>query len=267
VQKTYGELRAARPPVFDGTEIPGVVGADLTRPFDQREIIARLVDASEFHEFKPLYGSTLVCGFAHIHGMPVGILANNGVLFTESALKGAHFIELCDQRNVPILFLQNITGFMVGREYEQRGITKDGAKMIMAVSCSEVPKFTVMCHGSFGAGNYGMSGRAFDSRFLFSWPQSQIAVMGAEQAANTLAEVKIRQLARHGKQLSAEDIAAIREPVLAEFRRKSSAYYSTSEIWDDGILDPVDTRNALGIALSAALNTPIGDPRYGIFRM
>ena len=254
-------------PYYDPAELYGVLPRDIKQGFDMREVIARLVDGSRFHEYQPNYGKTLICGYAHLWGYKIGILANNGVLFNDSALKGAHFIELCNQNRTPILFLQNITGFMVGKEYEQRGITKDGAKMIMAVSNSEVPKFTVMCHGSFGAGNYGMSGRAFDSRFLFSWPQSQISVMGAEQAANTLAEVKIRQLARHGKQLTAEEVAAIREPVVAEFKRKSSAYYSTSEIWDDGILDPVDTRNALGIAISAALNTPIGDPRYGIFRM
>jgi 3-methylcrotonyl-CoA carboxylase beta subunit len=226
-----------------------------------------MVDGSRFHEYQPAYGKTLICGYAHLWGYKIGILANNGVLFNDSALKGAHFIELCNQNKTPLVFLQNITGFMVGREYERRGITKDGAKMIMAVSNSEVPKFTVMCHGSFGAGNYGMSGRAFDSRFLFSWPQSQTSVMGAEQAANVLAEVKIRQLAKQGKSLSKADIDAIREPVLADFKRKQSAYWSTSEIWDDGILDPLDTRNALGIALSASLNAPIAEPRYGVFRM
>ena len=265
--KTRIEWLPPEAPFYDPAELYGVLPRDIKQGFDIREVIARLVDGSRFHEYQPAYGKTLICGYAHLWGYKIGILANNGVLFNDSALKGAHFIELCNQNKTPILFLQNITGFMVGKEYEQRGITKDGAKMIMAVSNSEVPKFTVMCNGSFGAGNYGMSGRAFDSRFLFSWPQSQISVMGAEQAANTLADVKIRQLARHGKQLTADDVAAIRDPVVAEFKRKSSAYYSTSEIWDDGILDPVDTRNALGIAISAALNTPIGDPRYGIFRM
>jgi 3-methylcrotonyl-CoA carboxylase beta subunit len=266
-QKTHIEWQEQEAPYYDPQELYGVLPRDIKQQFDIREVIARLVDGSRFHEYQPNYGTTLVCGYAHLWGYKVGILGNNGVLFNDSALKGAHFIELCNQNRTPILFLQNITGFMVGREYERRGITKDGAKMIMAVSCSEVPKFTVMCHGSFGAGNYGMSGRAFDSRFLFSWPQSQISVMGAEQAANTLADVKIRQLAKQGKKLTPAEIDAIRDPVLGEFKRKQSAWWSTSEVWDDGILDPVDTRNALGIALSASLNAPIGDPRYGIFRM
>ena len=254
-------------PFYPAEELYGILPRDIKQQFDIREVIARLVDGSRFHEYQPNYGQTLVCGYAHLWGYKIGILGNNGVLFNDSSLKGAHFIELCNQNRTPLLFLQNITGFMVGREYERRGITKDGAKMIMAVSCSEVPKFTVMCNGSFGAGNYGMSGRAFDSRFLFSWPQSQVSVMGAEQAANTLADVKIRQLARQGRQLGDAEIAAIRDPVLAEFKRKQSAYWSTSEIWDDGILDPVDTRNALGIAISAALNAPIAEPGYGVFRM
>ncbi|MFO1329949.1 MAG: carboxyl transferase domain-containing protein [Rubrivivax sp.] len=254
-------------PHYPAEDLYGIIPRDIKQVFEMREVIARLVDGSRFHEYQPAYGGTLVCGFAHLWGWQVGILANNGVLFSESALKGAHFIELCDRNRTPLVFLQNITGFMVGREYERRGITKDGAKMIMAVANAEVPKFTVMCHGSFGAGNYGMSGRAFDSRFLFGWPQSQISVMGAEQAANTLAEVKLRQLARQGATLTPEQIDAIRLPVLAEFQRKQSAYWSTSEIWDDGILDPVDTRNALGMALSASLNAPIAEPRYGVFRM
>ncbi len=266
-QKTPNESLPPEQPFYDPQELYGIIPRDIKVQFDMREVMARIVDGSRFHEYQPNYGKTLICGYAHVWGYKIGILANNGVLFNDSALKGAHFIELCNQNRTPILFLQNITGFMVGREYERRGITKDGAKMIMAVSCSEVPKFTIMCNGSFGAGNYGMSGRAFDSRFLFSWPQSQISVMGAEQAANTLADVKIRQLAKQGKQLSPEDIAAIRDPVVDEFKRKQSAYWSTSEIWDDGILDPVDTRNALGIALSAALNAPIADPSYGVFRM
>ncbi|MES0873989.1 acyl-CoA carboxylase subunit beta [Sinimarinibacterium thermocellulolyticum] len=266
-QKTPIEWQAPEAPYYDPTELYGILPRDIKAQFDMKEVIARLVDGSRFHEYQPNYGKTLICGYAHLWGFQVGILANNGVLFNDSALKGAHFIELCNQNRTPILFLQNITGFMVGREYERRGITKDGAKMIMAVSNCEVPKFTVMCHGSFGAGNYGMSGRAFDSRLLFSWPHSQISVMGAEQAANTLADVKIRQLQKQGQRLSQAEIDAIREPVLAEFKRKQSAYWSTSEIWDDGILDPVDTRNALGVAISAALNTPIGDPRYGVFRM
>ena len=265
--KTQVEWQAPEAPLYDPSELYGILPRDIKQQFDMREVIARMVDGSRFHEYQPAFGTTLVCGYAHIWGYKVGILANNGVLFNDSALKGTHFIELCNQNRTPLLFLQNITGFMVGREYEQRGITKDGAKMIMAVSGSEVPKFTVMCHGSFGAGNYGMSGRAFDSRLLFAWPNHQIGVMGAEQAANTLVDVKVRQQAKLGKKLSAAQIAAIRDPVLAEYQRTSSAYYSTSELWDDGILDPVDTRNALGIGLSAALNTPIGEPRYGIFRM
>ncbi len=265
--KAEVERQVPEAPHYDPAELYGVIPRDIKQQFDIREVIARLVDGSRFHEYQPAYGKTLICGYAHLWGYKIGILGNNGVLFNDSALKGAHFIELCNQNRTPLLFLQNITGFMVGREYERRGITKDGAKMIMAVSCSEVPKFTVMCNGSFGAGNYGMSGRAFDSRFLFSWPQSQISVMGAEQAANTLADVKIRQLAKQGRTLTPEDIEAIRAPVLGDFKRKQSARWSTSEIWDDGIIDPVDTRNALGIALSASLNAPIADPRYGIFRL
>jgi len=232
-----------------------------------REVIARMVDGSRFHEYQPAYGNTLVCGFAHIWGQPVGILANNGVLFNESSLKGAHFIQLCDKNRTPLLFLQNITGFMVGREYERRGIAKDGAKLIMAVSGASVPKFTINCNGAFGAGVYGMSGRAFDPRMLFSWPGGGTSVMGAEQAANVLSEVKIRQLEREGRTLSDADIDAIRSPVLEDYKREQSAYYATSEIWDDGILDPVDTRNALGICLSASLNQPIADPGYGVFRL
>jgi 3-methylcrotonyl-CoA carboxylase beta subunit len=266
-QKAHTERQTPEAPFYDPQELYGILPQELKQQFDIREVIARMVDGSRFHEYQPNYGTTLICGYAHLWGYKIGIIGNNGVLFNDSALKGAHFIELCNQNRVPIVFLQNITGYMVGREYERAGITKDGAKMIMAVTGCEVPKFTVMCHGSFGAGNYGMSGRAFDSRFLFTWPQHEISVMGAEQAANTLAEVKVRQLARQGKSLSAAEIEAIRQPVLEEFRRKSSAYWSTSEIWDDGILDPVDTRNALGMAISASLNTPIKDPGYGVFRM
>ena len=235
--------------------------------FDMREVIARIADASRFHEYQPGFGQTLVCGYARLWGTQVGILANNGVLFSESALKGTHFIELCDRNRTPLLFLQNITGFMVGREYERRGITKDGAKMIMAVSGAAVPKLTVVCNGSYGAGNYGMSGRAFDPRFLFTWPQSQISVMGAEQAAGVLTDIKLRQLARQGRTLSESEIETIREPVLSDYKRQSSADYATSELWDDGVLDPVDTRNALAVALSASLNAPIGEPSYGVFRM
>jgi 3-methylcrotonyl-CoA carboxylase beta subunit len=261
------EWATPEPPAYDPDELYGIIPRDIKVQFDMREVIARLVDGSRFHEYQPAYGTTLICGFAHIWGCPVGILANNGVLFNDSSLKGAHFMQLCDQNRTPILFLQNITGYMVGRDYEHRGITKDGAKMIMAVAGLEVPKITLVVNGSFGAGNYGMSGRAFDPRFLFMWPQSQISVMGAEQASNVLADIKIRQLARQGEVLDAAGIAAIREPILEEYRRQSSAYYSTSEIWDDGILDPTDTRNALAITLSAALSAPGGDPHYGVFRM
>ncbi len=267
VPKAAFQWREPEPPAYDPDELYGIVPRDIKVQFDMREIIARMVDGSRFHEYQPAYGTTLVCGFAHLWGCQVGILANNGVLFNDSTLKGAHFMELCNQNGTPMLFLQNITGYMVGREYERRGISKDGAKMIMAVSGSEVPKLTVIVNGSFGAGNYGMAGRAFDPRFLFMWPQSQISVMGAEQAANVLSEVKIRQLQREGRTLSPEEIAAIRDPVLEDYRRESSAYYSTSELWDDGILDPVDTRNALGICLSAMANVPVREPRYGVFRL
>lgn len=257
---------AVEAPLFDPDELYGIIADDIKQTFDMREVIARLVDGSRFHEYKPAYGTTLVCGFAHLWGYRVGILANNGILFNDSAIKGGHFIELCNQNNTPLLFLQNITGYMVGREYEASGITKDGAKMIMAQACSHVPKFTVMCHGSFGAGNYGMCGRAFDGRFLFSWPNHQIAVMGGEQAANTLAEVKLRQLERNAQEVDAQAIARVREATLKAYEAQTSAWYSTSELWDDGMLDPVDTRNALGIALSASLNAPLGQPGNGVFR-
>jgi len=267
VPKVAVDHVAPEPPAYDPSELYGIIPKDPRVQFDMREIIARLADGSRFHEYQPRYGQTLLCGFARLHGYQIGIIANNGVLFSDSALKGAHFIQLCDQNRTPLLFLQNITGFMVGREYERRGITKDGAKLIMAVSGAAVPKLTVNCNGSYGAGTYGMSGRAFDPRFMFTWPQAQISVMGAEQAAGVLTEIKAKQLARNGEQLSEAELAAIREPILEGYREQSSAYYSTSEIWDDGILDPVDTRTALAIALSAALNAPIEAPHYGVFRM
>ncbi len=254
-------------PAYDPAELYGILPRDARMQFDMREVLARMVDGSRFHEYQPEYGKTLICGYARIWGIPVGVLANNGVLFSDSALKGTHFIQLCDRNRTPLLFLQNITGFMVGREYERGGITKDGAKMIMAVTGASVPKVTVVCNGSYGAGTYGMCGRAFDLRFMFTWPQAQISVMGADQAAGVLTDVKLRQLAREQRVLTAEEAAAIREPVLADYKRQSSAYYATSEIWDDGILDPLDTRNALGMAFSAALNVPIPEPRYGVFRM
>ena len=266
-EKTKIDWAEPEPPHYDPAELYGILPQDTRTMFDMREVIARIVDGSRFHEYQPRYGETLICGFARIWGYQVGILANNGVLFNDSSLKGAHFIQLCDKNRTPLLFLQNITGFMVGQEYERRGISKDGAKMIMAVSGASVPKFTVNCNGAFGAGVYGMSGRAFDSRFLFTWPQGQTSVMGAEQAANVLIDIKLRQLARHGETLTPEEIEAIRAPILEGYRREQSAYYSTSEIWDDGLLDPVDTRNALGIAISAALNAPIEEPHYGVFRL
>ena len=257
----------AEPPFYDPAELYGVIPTEWKTGFDMREVIARVVDASRFHEYQPDYGTTMVCGYARIWGCKVGILANNGVLFNDSSLKAAHFMRLCDRDRTPLVFLQNITGYMVGREYEERGITKDGAKMIMTQVGCTVPKFTVIVGGSFGAGNYGMCGRAFDGRFLWMWPQSQIAVMGAEQAANTLADVKIRQLQRQGHELSATEIAAIRDPVLASFEAESDALYSTSELWDDGILDPLDTRNALGMAIVASLNAPFGEMGYGVLRL
>ncbi|MES2974111.1 MAG: carboxyl transferase domain-containing protein [Pseudomonadota bacterium] len=267
IQKQAIDRVPAEAPYYDPKELYGIIPTDWKTGFDMREVIARVVDGSNFHEYQPDYGKTMICGYARIWGCKVGILANNGVLFNDSSLKAAHFMRLCDRDRTPLVFLQNITGYMVGREYEERGITKDGAKMIMTQVGCTVPKFTVIVGGSFGAGNYGMCGRAFDGRFLWMWPQSQIAVMGAEQAANTLADVKIRQLERQGNKLSAEDIAAIRDPVLASFEAESDAYYSTSELWDDGILDPVDTRNALGMAIVSSLNAPFGEMGYGVLRL
>ena len=257
---------SVEPPLYDPRELYGIIPRDIKNTFDMREVIARLVDGSRFHEYKPAWGTTLVCGFAELWGYRIGILGNNGILFNDTAKKGGHFIELCNQNETPILFLQNITGYMVGAEYETAGITKDGAKMIMAQACSRVPKLTVMCHASFGAGNYGMCGRAFDGRFLFTWPNHQIGVMGGEQAANTLAEVKLQQLRRQGVEASAEVLDAIRAETLGAYTDQIGAYHSTSELWDDGMLDPVDTRNALGIALSAAANAPLGEPGNGVFR-
>ncbi len=253
-------------PYYDPEELYGILPDDIKKGFDIREVIARIVDGSRFHEYQPNYGTTLVCGFANIWGWKVGILGNNGVLFNDSSLKGAHFMELCNQNNTPLVFLQNITGYMIGQAYERRGITKDGAKMIMAQTCSRVPKFTVMCHGSFGAGNYGMCGRAFDGRFLFGWPGHQIGVMGGEQATNTLADVKIAQMRRNGEAIDEAVIEELRETTQSAYLEQLSAYYSTSQIWDDGILDPVDTRNALGMAITSSLNAPLGDPGYGVFR-
>ncbi|KYG97531.1 carboxyl transferase domain-containing protein [Bradyrhizobium sp. DOA1] len=254
-------------PVYGASELYGIIPKDPRVQFDILEIIARLVDGSRFHEYQPSYDQSLICGFARLQGYQIGIVANNGVLQNHSVLKGAHFIQLCDKNRTPLLFLQNTTGFMVGREYEHDGITKNGANLIMAVSAASVPKLTVICNASHGAGTFAMAGRAFDPRFMFTWPQSQISAMGAEQAAGVLTHVKAKQLAREGGRLSDQELAAIREPIMKEYRARSGAYYATSELWDDGILDPVDTRNALSIALSASLNAPIEAPHYGVFRM
>jgi 3-methylcrotonyl-CoA carboxylase beta subunit len=261
---------AVRPvvePLYAADEIYGIVPADTRQPFEVREIIARLVDGSEFDEFKALYGETLVCGFAHLYGFPVGIVANNGVLFSESALKGAHFIELCAQRGVPLIFLQNITGFMVGRKYENEGIARHGAKMVTAVACANVPKFTVIIGGSYGAGNYGMCGRAYDPRFLWMWPNARISVMGGEQAANVLATVKRDGIEAKGGQWSAEDEAAFKAPIRDAYEAQGHPYYASARLWDDGVIDPADTRRVLGLGLSAALNAPIQPTKFGVFRM
>ena len=254
-------------PLYPKEEIYGVIPTDSRKPFDIREIIARVVDGSEFDEFKPLYGSTLVCGFARIWGYPVGIIANNGILFSESALKGAHFIELCTQRNIPLVFLQNITGFMVGRKYENSGIAKNGAKMVTAVACAKVPKFTVIVGGSFGAGNYGMCGRAYSPRFLWMWPNARISVMGGEQAANVLAQVKRDNFDRKGVQWSAEDEAKFKSPIEDMYETQGHPYYASARLWDDGIIDPADTRQVLGLGLSASLNAPTEETKFGVFRM
>jgi acetyl-CoA carboxylase carboxyltransferase component len=254
-------------PLHDPGEIYGIVNADTRKPYEVREIISRLVDGSRFDEFKERYGATLVTGFARLHGFLVGIIANNGVLFSESALKATHFIELCSLRKVPLVFLQNITGFMVGREYERGGIAKDGAKLVHAVANAAVPKLTVVIGGSFGAGNYGMCGRAFEPRFLWMWPNARISVMGGEQAAGVLTTVKRDQLARNGRTLTPEEEDAIRNPILDKYEREGSPYYSTARLWDDGILDPADTRSALALGLGAAFNAPIAASTFGIFRM
>ncbi|MDX2353715.1 carboxyl transferase domain-containing protein [Stutzerimonas xanthomarina] len=264
-----GEVNSRAPiaPLFDGEELYGVIPADAKQPFDVREVIARLVDGSVFDEFKALYGSTLVCGFAHIQGYPIAILANNGILFAESAQKGAHFIELACQRGIPLVFLQNITGFMVGQKYEAGGIAKHGAKLVTAVACAEVPKFTVIIGGSFGAGNYGMCGRAYDPRFLWMWPNARIGVMGAQQAAGVLAQVKREQAERSGQTFSAEEEAQLKQPILEQYEHQGHPYYSSARLWDDGVIDPAQTREVLGLALSASLNAPIEPTRFGVFRM
>ncbi|KGI78049.1 carboxyl transferase domain-containing protein [Oleiagrimonas soli] len=260
-------VRAPVEPKFAAEELYGVIPQDTRRPFDIREVIARIVDGSEFHEFKARYGKTLVCGFAHIHGYPVGIVANNGILFAESALKGAHFIELCNQRNVPLVFLQNITGFMVGKKYENAGIAKDGAKMVTAVACSHVPKFTVIIGGSFGAGNYAMCGRSYGARFLWTWPNARISVMGGEQAASVLATVKRDGIEARGGAWSADEEEQFKAPIREQYERQGHPYYASARLWDDGVIDPADTRRVLGLAISASMNAPIEPQRYGVFRM
>ncbi len=261
------KMQKVEEPLFAAEEIYGVIPADSRKPFDVREIIARVVDGSKFHEFKERYAQTVVTGFAHIWGYPVGIVANNGVLFSESALKATHFIELCCQRNIPLVFLQNITGFMVGRKYENEGIAKHGAKMVMAVSNANVPKFTVVIGGSYGAGNYGMCGRAFQPRQLWMWPNAKISVMGGEQAANVLLTVKMDQLAEKGQSMSIDDQQKFKAPTLAKYEAESSAYYSSARLWDDGIIDPKDTRRILGLGISASLNREWGPQQTGVFRM
>ncbi len=261
------EVFSPEPPLYDPEEIYGIVPADSRRQYDVREIIARVVDGSRFHEFKEDYGETLVCGFARIWGYRVGVVANNGILFSESALKGAHFIELCAHRKIPLLFLQNITGFMVGREYEAQGIAKDGAKMVMAVSNAAVPKFTVIIGSSFGAGNYGMCGRAYQPRFLWAWPNSRISVMGGPQAAGVLLTVRSDQLARQGRTLSEQEQDDLQRPILEKYEEEGSPYFSTARLWDDGIIDPKDTRDIVGLGIAASANAPILESQWGVFRM
>ncbi len=261
------DLIEPEPPAYDTNEVYGLIPKDKRQPYDVREVIARLVDGSKFDEFKALYGTTLVCGFARLYGYPIGIVANNGILFGESAQKGAHFIELCAQRKIPLVFLQNITGFMVGKQYEASGIAKHGAKMVMAVACAKVPKFTVIIGGSFGAGNYSMCGRGYDPRFLFMWPNARISVMGGEQAAGVLAQVKRDQKTGEGIEWSAEEEAAFKQPIVEKYEHQGHPYYASARLWDDGIIDPAETRTVLGLAISAALNQPIEDTQFGVFRM
>jgi 3-methylcrotonyl-CoA carboxylase beta subunit len=261
------EIRDPTEPLYPAEELYGIVPADSRKPFDVREVIARIIDGSEFDEFKALYGTTLVCGFAHIYGYPVGIIANNGILFSESALKGAHFIELCCQRGIPLVFLQNITGFMIGKKYEAGGIAKDGAKLVTAVACAKVPKFTVIIGGSFGAGNYGMCGRAFSPRFLWMWPNARISVMGGEQAASVLAQVRRDGLEAQGTDWSAAEEEAFKAPIREKYETEGHPYHASARLWDDGIIDPADTRMVLGLGISAALNAPVERTQFGIFRM
>ena len=257
----------SREPLYDPQELYGVIPRDSRKPFDVREVIARIVDGSDFDEFKALFGTTLVCGFARLYGYPVGIVANNGILFSESAQKGAHFIELCAQRKIPLIFLQNITGFMVGKQYEAGGIARHGAKMVMAVACAQVPKFTVVIGGSYGAGNYGMCGRAYEPRFMYMWPNARIGVMGGEQAAGVLADIKRAQYQRQREDWSDQQEAAFKQPILDKFAEQSHPFYASARLWDDGVIDPADTRRGLGMSLSASLNKAIDDSRFGVFRM
>ena len=262
------DVEVVEEPKYDVEELMGIIPDDNRTPYDVREVISRIVDGSRFHDFKQRYGNTLVCGFARIHGYPVGIVANNGILFSESSLKGAHFVELCGQRGIPLVFLQNITGFMVGRDAESGGIAKDGAKLVTAVSCVPVPKFTVIIGGSHGAGNYGMCGRAYDPRFVFMWPNSRISVMGGPQAADVLATVKQDQMSRESLPLMSDyELENLRRPILEKYETEGSPYYSTARLWDDGIIDPRDTRDILGLCISASLNAPMPDQNYGVFRM
>ena len=268
LKKQYsGALQTPKPPRYAAEELYGIIPTDTRKPFDVREIIARIVDDSELHEFKARFGATLVCGFAHIEGMPVGIIANNGILFSESAQKGAHFIELCCQRKVPLVFLQNITGFMVGRKYENEGIARHGAKMVTAVATANVPKFTIIIGGSFGAGNYGMCGRAYSPRFLWMWPNARISVMGGEQAASVLATVRRDGIEAKGGTWSAEEEEAFKAPIRQQYENQGHPYYATARLWDDGIIDPADTRRVLALGLSAAQNAPVPEVKFGVFRM
>ena len=266
-KKSDMAMRESVEPKFAAQELYGIIPTDARKPFDVREVIARIVDGSDFDEFKARYGTTLVCGFAHIHGIPVGIIANNGILFSESALKGTHFIELCCQRKIPLVFLQNINGFMVGRKYENEGIARNGAKMVMAVATAAVPKFTVIIGGSFGAGNYGMCGRAFSPRFLWMWPNARISVMGGDQAAGVLATIKRDGIEGKGGAWSTEEEASFKQPIKEQYEHQGHPYYASARLWDDGVIDPADTRTVLGLGLSAALNAPIPDTKFGVFRM
>jgi 3-methylcrotonyl-CoA carboxylase beta subunit len=261
------DIQPTRQPLYAADELYGIVGTDLKKPVAIHEVIARLIDGSDFDEFKQHYGQTLVTGFARIHGYSVGIVANNGVLYSESALKGTHFIELCCQRKIPLLFLQNITGFMVGPKYEAEGIAKHGAKMVTAVSCAKVPKLTVLIGGSFGAGNYGMCGRSFDPNFLWMWPNARISVMGGEQAAGVLAQIKRENLERRGETWTESEEQAFKQPIIEMYERQGHPYYASARLWDDGVIEPAQTRDVIGMGLSAALNKPIPETRFGVFRM